>query len=336
VCACAIAVVAVHVGSTARPASVLLAVYWTIGMAANGAAFTALARELPIYRNLTLRLLEPLGLRGEAHPAVAVELPAGPVELGFEDVAVVAGGHPILDDVTLTIARGEHVAIVGPSGAGKSTLIGLLLGWHVPARGRVTVAGEPLDAGRLAALRRRMAWVDPAVQLWNDSLANNLGFGVDGELDLGATVVAAQLDGVLGRLPEGMQTRLGEGGGLLSGGEGQRVRLGRGLARRDAALVLLDEPFRGIDRERRRELLDAAHVRWRGTTLICATHDLAETTSFDRVLVVEGGRIVEDGAPAALAARPDSRYARLLADELVANQLWGRWRRVRLEQGRIA
>jgi ATP-binding cassette subfamily B protein len=332
----AIALVAVHVLSTDRPASVLLAVYWTVGMASAGAMFAALCRELPQYRNLTLRLVEPLGMRAEEADAKPAALPAGPLALRFDDVAVVAGGHTVLQDVSLTIAPGEHVAIVGSSGAGKSTLIGLLLGWHVPARGSLYVGDAPLDASVLAALRRRTAWVDPAVQLWNDSLAANIGFGVGGVPDLGATVNAAQLDTVLGRLPEGMQTRLGESGGLLSGGEGQRVRLGRGLARRDASLVVLDEPFRGIDRERRRELLDAARTRWHGVTLICATHDLAETRTFDRVLVVDGGRIVDDGVPAELAARADSRYAQLLHEEAVAHELWSHWRRVRLDGGRVA
>jgi ATP-binding cassette subfamily B protein len=132
-----------------------------------------------------------------------------------------------------------------------------------------------------------------------------------------------------------MQTRLGEGGGLLSAGEGQRVRLGRGVARHQPALVLLDEPFRGIDRERRREMLDAARTRWRGTTLLCVTHDLAETRVFDRVLVIDQGRLVEDGAPAELAADNGSRYAQLLAEEEVAHQRWNRWRRVRVEAGRV-
>jgi ATP-binding cassette subfamily B protein len=336
VCAFAIGLVAVHVGSTDRPASVLLAVYWTLAMAVSGAGFTALFRELPIYRNLTLRLLEPLGMRGDGEPAGATtDLAPGAAAIAFEDVSVIAGGHTVLEGVSLRIEPGEHVAIVGPSGAGKSTLIGLLLGWHAPATGAISIGGKPLDAAMLAALRRRTAWVDPAVQLWNDSLANNLAFGLGEVPDLGSTVVAAQLGDVLARLPEGMQTRLGEGGGLLSGGEGQRVRLGRGLARRDAALVVLDEPFRGIDREHRRALLDAARVRWRGTTLICATHDLAETRGFDRVLVVDGGRIVEDGPPAELGAHADSRYARLLVDEDVAHELWNRWRRVRLDAGRV-
>ncbi len=331
----AIGLVAMHLASGDRPASVLLTVYWALGMASNAAVFATLMRQLPMYRNLTLRQLEPLSLRN-ADEAVdrTVELAPGAVEIRIDDVSVIAGGHIVLDGVSSVIERGQHVALVGASGAGKSTLLGLLLGWHAPERGAIAVDGRALDAATLAALRRRTAWVDPAVQLWNDSLANNLTFGIAGATDLGATVAAAQLDRVLGTLPEGMQTRLGEGGGLVSGGEGQRVRLGRGLARRDAALVILDEPFRGIDRQHRRELFDAARARWHGTTLLCATHDLAETRDFDRVLVVDGGRIVEDGTPAELGARADSRYARLLREEERVHELWRRWRHVRIEGGR--
>ena len=135
-----------------------------------------------------------------------------------------------------------------------------------------------------------------------------------------------------------LQTWLGEGSALVSGGEGQRVRLGRGLLRRGVRLVILDEPFRGFDRERRRELLARARQWWRTATLLCITHDVGETRGFARVLVVEAGQIVEDGVPADLAARPSSRYRALLeAEREVREGLWssGVWRRLRLEGGRL-
>jgi ABC-type multidrug transport system ATPase subunit len=116
------------------------------------------------------------------------------------------------------------------------------------------------------------------------------------------------------------------------------VRFGRALARRDARLVVLDEPFRGLDRTKRRELLSRSRELWRGATLLCVTHDVAETLSFDRVLVVEGGRVVEDAPPADLAARPGSRFRALLeADRSSREGLWGdpHWRRVRVDGGRV-
>ena len=143
---------------------------------------------------------------------------------------------------------------------------------------------------------------------------------------------------MLERLPDGLQTPLGEGGALVSGGEGQRVRLGRAMARPGVRLVILDEPFRGLDRERRRELLARARSMWREATLLCVTHDVGETRAFDRVVVIEGGQIVEDSAPADLAKRPGSRYRAMLdAEEVLRGELWssGTWRRLRLAGGML-
>ena len=108
------------------------------------------------------------------------------------------------------------------------------------------------------------------------------------------------------------------------------------MLRADVRLVILDEPFRGLDRELRRELLTRARELWKDATLLCITHDVGDTKAFERVLVVEGGRIVEDGAPADLAKKRDSHYRALLsAEEDLREGLWssGEWRRLRLEKG---
>lgn len=253
-------------------------------------------------------------------------------------VTVVAGGHILLQDVDLDFAPGEHVAVVGPSGAGKSTFVGLLLGWHRAAQGEVRVDGAPLHGSTLTRLRRHTAWVDPEVHLWNRTFVDNLAYGNPDGADLGPIVRASDLVGVLQKLPDGLQQVLGEGGALLSGGEGQRARFGRALGRRDARLVILDEPFRGLDRDKRRALMSAARDWWPGATLLCVTHDVGETRGFPRVLVIEGGRVVEDAAPAELEAQAQSRYRALLdKEEEVRGTLWAAasWRRLRLEQGRV-
>jgi ABC-type transport system involved in cytochrome bd biosynthesis fused ATPase/permease subunit len=142
---------------------------------------------------------------------------------------------------------------------------------------------------------------------------------------------------VLERLPQGLQTLLGEGGAMLSGGEGQRLRLGRALLATDTRLALLDEPFRGLDRPQRRRLLAEARQWWRGVTLLCVTHDVGDTVGFDRVLVVENGRIVEDGSPRTLGVR-SSRYRALLdAERQVEQTLWRgpQWRRIAVQDGRV-
>jgi ABC-type bacteriocin/lantibiotic exporter with double-glycine peptidase domain len=316
----------------------LLLAYWALNIPALGQEIGTLTRQYPSYRNLSMRLLEPLGAKEERAITEGYTPRAydRPPTIEFRSVNAEASGHPILDDINLRIEPGSQLAIVGPSGAGKSSLAGVLLGWLPLSSGEVLVNGEALDSSRL---RASTAWVDPTVQLWNRSLLSNILYGNEGGAnDIGNTIDGALLRGILETLPDGMQTRLGESGGLVSGGEGQRIRFARALLKKPVHLVILDEPFRGLDREKRRTLLAEARRHWRGSTLLCITHDLAETRSFDRVVVVENGRIREDGAPAELAALRHSRYAELLAAESQArDQLWNAryWRRIRLSGGRI-
>lgn len=352
----------------ADPGTALLVVYWALSLPALGQELALFVQQIPAQRNLTLRLIEPLGAPEEGpsetgHDAATRAPAEGAAGIELDDVRVVAGGHQILEIGALTIAPGEHLAIVGASGAGKSSLVGLLLGWHHPATGSVCVDGLGLDGAGLEALRRRTVWVDPSVYLWNRSLLENLTFGspraaatpemvpgsespglpavpggaaVDPAVD--ETVGEADLREVVRRLPLGLGTPLGEAGGLVSGGEGQRVRFGRGLLRRAPRLVILDEPFRGLAREQRGLLLSRARRRWSSATVICVTHDIEETASFPRVLVVADGRVAEDGAPSALLARPGSRYAALAeAERRVMAASWSGdvWRRVRLQEGQL-
>ncbi len=326
------------------PGTALLVVFWALSLPTLGYELALLVQQLPAQRNLTLRLVEPLGApeedAGDASGRVAATASTTGVRIELTDVEVVAAGHRILTVPSLTISPGEQIAIVGASGAGKSTLIGLLLGWHRPATGALRVDGAPLmTRAALEALRRRTVWVDPAVYLWNRPLADNLAFGLsERPAHLNDAAGDADLDEVVARLPHGAETPLGEAGALVSGGEGQRVRFGRGLMRQDPSLVLLDEPFRGLDRDRRRALLARARQRWAGTTLLCVTHDIAETESFPRVLVIEGGQIVEDAAPSVLLADSASRYATLLeAERRVRTAAWSEatWRRLRVVAGRV-
>ncbi|KFE68876.1 ATP-binding cassette domain-containing protein [Hyalangium minutum] len=334
-----------HITHASDSSRVLLLIYWALNLPVLGSELTAVAREYPGLRNTTLRLLEPLGAREEeARTDGSVQAPVSGAEpaavsVSLEKVTVHAAGHVILQDVDLRVAPGSHVAVIGPSGAGKSSLIGLLLGWHLPSTGELRVDGARLEAERLVALRRQTVWVDPATQLWNRSLLENLRYGTgQGAASLPRVLEQAELLTVLARMPEGLQTPLGEGGGMVSGGEGQRVRLGRAMLQEQVRMVVLDEPFRGLDRERRHRLMLNARELWKGKTLFCITHDVRETLGFERVLVIEGGRLVEDGPPAELSARPDSRYRALLdAEELADREIWqgSEWRRLRLEQGQL-
>ena len=272
----------------------------------------------------------------------------------WQGLSVESGGRSVLREVDVAIGAGQHVAVVGASGAGKSTLLGTLLGWHRPACGRLLVDGCPVDVARLAEVRRATAWVAPEVALWRGPLLGNLAWGrfcgptaagaAEGRQGSGMEALApvealraAQLLDLVAELAGGMQEPLGEGGGRLSGGEAQRLRLARALRRPGVRLVLLDEACRGLEVDRRAELLAAARARWRQATLLCVTHSTGEAAGFDRVLVLEGGRVVEDGAPERLAARPGSRFREMLAAEAraAAAMAGPGWRRLRLAGGRI-
>lgn len=344
-CGLAMAVLVVRSVASESSAGLLLLVYWALSLPALGQQIAMLARIYPIQRNVVVRLLEPLGTpepkeeeEGSGSPRT---MPAAAgVAIQMAGVVVEAAGNAILVDVDLAIAPGEHVAVVGTSGAGKSSLVGLLLGWYRPARGTIEVDGRPLVGEWQRALRRDTAWVDPAVTLWNRSFLDNVRYGSadTGESTLAEVLAKARLREVLERLPDGLATELGEGGGMLSGGEGQRMRVGRALARRQARLVILDEPFRGLDLSTRRELLAMVRQWWSDATLLWVTHDIAETDGFDRVLVIDAGRIVEDGAPAELEQRPGSRYGALVrGDREMHAREWASatWRHIWLADGKV-
>lgn len=352
-----------YLQASERASLVLLVVFWALRFPILGQRLLVLARSFPSAMNRVRRLLDIIGeiepepvrslslapdpelrfpppVESPDVPAVEPAAAARGVAIAMEKVRIKGGGHTILDKVSLNIAAGEHVAVVGVSGAGKSTLVGLLLGWLRPARGEIRVDGEPFDQLAVERLRRTTAWVDPAISIWNQSLLDNLRYGNDSAhgWSLDAALKGAEMLDILEALPEGLQTSLGEGGGLVSGGQGQRVRLARAMLRSGVRLAILDEPFRGLDRDRRARLLAESRRLWANITLMCVTHDVAQTREFDRVLVIEGGRLIENGPPKELLAKDGSRYAELLrADEENHQALWsgGTWRHWWLADGRL-
>ncbi len=342
-----------YLGSSSRASLVLLLVFWALRFPVLGQRLLVLTRALPSMMNRVRRLLEILtstNVGPEPAPSAApsatdvdegavARRPRG-VAISFERVQVKGGGNVLLNKVAVEIKAGEHVAIVGRSGAGKSTLVGLLLGWLRPAKGSIKVDGQVLDQEAIERLRRVTAWVDPAIHLWNQSLLANLRYGNDSARtwSLDEALRGADMHDILEALPEGLQTALGEGGGLVSGGQGQRVRLARAMLRSNVRLAILDEAFRGLDRERRARLMREARKLWSNITLLCVSHDVAQTRDFDRVLVIENGRVVENGPPQQLLAEPASRYAALVrADEENQRAIWrgGGWRTWRLGDGRL-
>jgi len=277
----------------------------------------------------------------EGIPAQGVEITIKGVSLETREQIV------LLKDIDLDISAGSQIAIVGPSGAGKSTLAGLLLGWHQPSTGQILIDGQPLTYERLQTLRQQTAWVAPTVQLWNRSFIYNLHYGesetnkssheTDETPEQDSAIKQADLSNLLKRLPNGFLSPLGQEGRLLSAGEAQRMRFARAMQRPDARLVILDEPFRGLDRQKRRTLLTRARAFWPHATLICITHDINMTLDFERVIVIENAQLIEEGKPSSLAQQPISRYHALLAAEKTVQQtLWAGFKRLWLEEGTLS
>ena len=262
------------------------------------------------------RLAELLAERPEiAAPAKPIALPE-PARgaLAFEDVVFHYPTRPdvsALSGFSLAVAPGETVAVVGPSGAGKSTLFQLAERFYDPGEGRVTIDGVDLREADPAAVRGRIALVPQDTVIFAASARDNLRYGrwEAGDDELWAAAEAANAAEFLRKLPDGLDTFMGEGGARLSGGQRQRLTIARALLR-DAPILLLDEATSALDAESER-LVQAALDRLMAnrTTLVIA-HRLATVRAADRIVVMDGGRIVEQGSHAQLIGR-SGLYARL-------------------------
>jgi len=227
---------------------------------------------------------------------------------------------PALSAVSLRVAPGETLALVGPSGAGKSTILSLVLRFYDPQSGRIDVDGVPVDKADLDELRGRMSLVPQDVALFADTVFENIRYGSPAA-DRAAVehaAVMAQADGFIRALPQGYDTPLGERGVSLSGGQRQRVAIARAILR-DAPILLLDEATSALDAESEKDVQTALETVMKGRTTIVIAHRLATVQKADRILVIEDGRIVEEGTHATLS-RAGGLYSRL-ADLQFAGQL---------------
>jgi ATP-binding cassette subfamily B protein len=216
-----------------------------------------------------------------------------------------------LRGLALDVAPGETVALVGPSGAGKTSILHLLMRFYEPQSGRILIDDDPLDALDLQAHRRRIGLVPQEPVIFSASARDNIAYGRPdaSDAEIRAAAEAAAATEFLDRLPEGFQTFLGEKGVRLSGGQRQRVAIARAI-QCDPSLLLLDEATSSLDAESERLVQEALEHLMRGRTSIVVAHRLATVQRADRILVLDEGRIVEQGRHDDLARR-GGLYARL-------------------------
>ena len=251
----------------------------------------------------------------------AVEEDKGTVELKnvkgaieFKDVHLTYPGttREAIKGVTFSVRPGEHVALVGLSGSGKSSMVNLVPRFWSVTSGAVTVDGVNVEDCTLTSLRNHIAVVSQNVILFDTTIRENIAYGLSHVLDeaIEKAVEAAALTDVLAALPQGLDTPVGEAGGLLSGGQKQRISIARALLK-DAPILILDEATSALDSESENQIKEALETLMKGRTCLTVAHRLSTIDRADRIVVMKDGRIVEEGTPAELMAK-DGAYAKMV------------------------
>jgi ATP-binding cassette subfamily B protein len=262
------------------------------------------------------RLFEILQVKSAiAPPAAPVMMPVpARGDVKFDNVSFAYPTRPdvrAVEGVSLSVRAGEKVAIVGPSGAGKSTLFHLLLRFYDPSGGVISLDGIPINAADPREVRARIALVPQDSVVFATTARDNIRFGrpdaTDGEVERAADL--AHASEFIRRLPSGFETQLGERGVTLSGGQRQRIAIARAILR-DAPLLLLDEATSSLDAESETLVQTALEELMKHRTTLVIAHRLATVLSCDRIMVLDQGRVVEQGTHASLAAA-NGLYARL-------------------------
>jgi ATP-binding cassette subfamily B protein len=250
-------------------------------------------------------------LRTIGQPQTVLDEPGAPaiVPLGgsveFRGVTFsYPGSREAIHQLGLKIEAGQKVGIVGPSGAGKSTLIHLLQRLYDVDDGTILIDGQPIASVTQDSLRAAMAIVPQEINLFHRSVMDNIRFARPEASDeeVFAAARAAHCDSFVQRLPDGYATIVGERGTKLSGGQRQRIGIARAFLK-DAPIIIFDEATSALDTESEIEIQRALVRLMRDRTVIAVAHRLSTLAAFDRVIVVKGGRVVEDGTPAQLRRR---------------------------------
>jgi ATP-binding cassette subfamily B protein len=257
-------------------------------------------------------LAEEPAVRAPAHPRSLPQPVQG--EIRFERVYFAYPAQPdrlVIDRLDLSVQPGETVALVGPSGAGKSTLFQLLLRYYDPQQGRILMDGVPLVEADPVAIRAQLALVPQEPVVFAATARENIRFGrpdaSDAEVEEAARLALA--DAFIRAMPHGYDTPIGERGVTLSGGQRQRIAIARAVLKR-APVLLLDEATSALDSESETAVQAALEGLMQGRTTLVIAHRLATVLAEDRILVLDGGRVIEEGTHAGLVAR-GGLYARL-------------------------
>ncbi|WP_288107562.1 ABC transporter transmembrane domain-containing protein [Limnobacter sp.] len=289
-----------------------------------GGGFAALSEVLGEFQRAAgaaERLIELLNLNttlrrtGDAPPQAV-----GGFEIEFKNVEFRYPSAPdrtILKNFSLKIPRGETVAIVGPSGAGKSTLFNLLLRWYDLTSGEILIENQPLQSLHVDQWRARCAYVSQEAVVFSGSLGDNIRYGnpAASDSDVLKALDDAAATTFVNRLPDGIQTEVGEKGVRLSGGERQRVSIARAILR-NASLLLLDEATASLDAESERLVQTAIERSRHGRTTLIIAHRLATVMAADRIVVMNEGEIVETGTHKSLVAQ-NGLYAKLASLQFI-------------------
>jgi len=244
----------------------------------------------------------------DARPIIVNRPGAGPLvakggAVSFRDVSFAYGEAATLSGVTLDIPAGKKVALVGPSGAGKSTIFNLLLRFYDTERGAIAVDGQDIHAVTLESLRAAIGVVTQEAVLFDESVADNIALGKPGAAlgEIKAAARNAAAHDFIEAMPQGYDTKVGEGGLKLSGGQRQRIAIARAMLR-NAPILLLDEATSALDAESERQVQDALSRLMKGRTTIVIAHRLSTVVDADRIYVLERGGVVQSGSHTELMA----------------------------------